>query len=227
MSMHWRHEWKYLIHRSTLEVLKQRLLAVMVTDSHHASHDGYTIRSLYFDTLDDQCMLENEAGIDIRKKYRIRFYGCDHQHLHLETKLKNSGMCAKRSAMVTPSLAHDLIIGDTMNALCNSTDVLSASIIADYQQLLLQPKVLIEYDRYALVYPSGNVRITFDCNIRKSNAIDQFLSDDVAWFNVNEPNWHILEVKFDDLLPSFIGNILDEFNLTQIANSKYYLSRIQ
>ena len=227
MSMQWRHEWKYLIHQSMLEVLKQRLLALMDEDVHHTKSDGYTIRSLYFDTIDDQCMNENEAGIDIRKKYRIRYYGLDHTKLHLETKLKNSGLCAKRSTVIDPIIADHLFHGQTMDILLNiQDDPQLIGMVSDYQRLLLQPKVLIEYDRYALVYPSGNVRITFDCNIRKSSAMHLFYSTDVPWFNIHEPGWHILEVKYDDLLPSFIANILDDFHLTQIANSKYYLARI-
>ena len=224
--MQWRHEWKYLIHISMVEPLKQRLSTVMFEDSHHQHDDGYTIRSLYFDTVDDQCLNENEAGIDIRKKYRIRYYGQDHDHLHLETKFKNSGLCSKRSTLIDSKMADQLIDGYTMIDQGTINDPNRSRILIDYQQYLLQPKVLIEYDRFALVYPSGNVRITFDCNIRKSDATNLFYDDKVPWLAVNESGWHILEVKYDDLLPSYIGNILDDFHLTQIANSKYYLSRI-
>lgn len=46
----------------------------MTLDS-HSSDDGYTIRSLYFDSLEDVDWQEKEDGVEIRRKIRLRNYG--------------------------------------------------------------------------------------------------------------------------------------------------------
>ena len=226
MSEVWRHEWKYLIDETTIIHLKQCLSAFMNADKHHTSSRGYTIRSLYFDTIFDTFMDDNEAGIDQRNKYRIRYYGQDQTHLHLEIKRKSHGLCHKISHGLTKQQYDDLIHDHFMAFYDKTIDTTLQHMIMDHQRYHLLPKVIVEYDRYALVYPSGNVRITFDQNIRKVDRPSLFFDPIIPWTMVEPNGMHILEVKYDDLLPSLIKTMLDDFKLTQIAHSKYYLSRI-
>ena len=88
----------------------------------------------------------------------------------------------------------------------------------------LRPKVIVEYDRNAYVYPPGNVRITFDRNVRAGWDMNHFLQK-------REQNYHyleegrIVEVKYDELLPGFIERMLETGNMQQISFSKYCLCR--
>ena len=82
----------------------------------------------------------------------------------------------------------------------------------------LRPRVLVSYVREPYVYAAGNVRVTFDSNIRTSLFQREFLNgalpDIIA---TDAPGDIILEVKYDAFLPEIIrpkGNT----SLTSIAN---------
>ena len=66
-----RNEWKYLISTSEKELLKLRMKHFLKLDP-HAGTGSYMIRSLYFDDYWNSAFEEKEAGVLMRKKYRIR-----------------------------------------------------------------------------------------------------------------------------------------------------------
>lgn len=74
--MHYRHEWKHEINCSDRLVLISRLSAVMRPDP-HAIDGKYQSRSLYFDNLNDKALREKIDGVNMREKFRIRFYNGD------------------------------------------------------------------------------------------------------------------------------------------------------
>ena len=82
----------------------------------------------------------------------------------------------------------------------------------------LRPRVLVSYVREPYVYAAGNVRVTFDSNIRTSLFQREFLNgalpDIIA---TDAPGDIILEVKYDAFLPEIIrpkGNT----SLTSVAS---------
>ena len=66
-----RNERKYLISDSEKELLRLRMKPFLKLDP-HAGEGGYMIRSLYFDDYWNSAYEEKEAGVLMRKKYRIR-----------------------------------------------------------------------------------------------------------------------------------------------------------
>jgi hypothetical protein len=90
--MKYRHEWKHEITFGDMLVLRSRLSAVMKRDS-HAIDGKYLIRSLYFDTPTDKALREKVDGVNIREKFRIRYYNNDTSLIHLEKKSKVNGLC--------------------------------------------------------------------------------------------------------------------------------------
>ena len=90
---------------------------------------------------------------------------------------------------------------------------------------LLQPKVIVEYDRVPYVYPDGNVRVTFDLQIRSSDRIESFLDKEIATRLIMPTNQHLLEVKFDEYIPDFIYQAIQTERLQQTTFSKYYMCR--
>ena len=91
----------------------------------------------------------------------------------------------------------------------------------------MRPKAIIEYERTAFVHPTGNVRVTFDRNIAASRILDGFLSPQVSGYVPLLPSgMHVLEIKYDELLPDFIAQALELGTLQQCAFSKYYLGRM-
>ena len=76
MEIHYRHEWKHELNYLDLLSIRARLRAVMEPDPH--TIDGkYYIRSLYFDNPNDKALREKLDGVNLREKFRIRYYNGD------------------------------------------------------------------------------------------------------------------------------------------------------
>ena len=92
--MQYRVEDKYIITDDRIAYLKFQLDALMQKDP-NMKGDSYLIRSIYFDDLYNSCMHENEDGVNLRSKYRIRSYDKDMSYIVLERKSKNNGFTHK------------------------------------------------------------------------------------------------------------------------------------
>ena len=93
------------------------------------------------------------------------------------------------------------------------------------QTRLLVPKVIVEYERVPYIYRDGNVRVTLDRNISSGSMITQFLDADIVTRPVMPLGQHVLEVKFDELIPDFLYTAVQLEKLRQTVYSKYYLCR--
>ena len=206
-----------------LAVLSQRMGTVMQHDIHQQG-SCYEIRSVYFDDAFDHCMDENDAGVDCRKKYRIRTYGGALSPIRLEIKEKYLGLTKKTSCPLTREEC-DRVVCDR-DAECGTRAPLN-ELLLRMRCLRMEPKAVIVYERTAFVHPSGNVRITFDRNIMAGRAFDSFFDKHVSGLiPVLPAGMHVLEVKYDELLPDFIARQLETGKLQQTAFSKYYLGRL-
>lgn len=95
-----------------------------------------------------------------------------------------------------------------------------------YQQVrLLSPKVIVEYERVPYVYQDGNVRVTFDRNISSGNMVERFMDEGIVTRPVMPLGQHVLEVKFDELIPDFLYQAVQLEKMRQTTYSKYYLCR--
>ena len=207
-----------------LALLRARLSSVMTQDVHQ-SGEFYTIRSLYFDTFDDACMEENESGVDMRRKFRIRLYDPANETVRLEIKDKIHGYTRKLSCSLSREECSSIMAGDTSMMLGDRAPLNALHLLM--HTVHMRPKAIIEYERTAFVHPTGNVRVTFDRNIAASRILDDFLSPHVAGYVPLLPSgMHVLEVKYDELLPDMIARQLELGKLRQTAFSKYYLGRL-
>ena len=72
------------------------------------------------------------------------------------------------------------------------------------------------------MYKPGNVRITFDSDIRTTLFHRDFLEKDVRDIDAYDvPGQMILEVKFDNYLPGIIACLIQTGTMRQQAFSKY------
>ena len=222
--MEYRVENKYLISDVDMVILEKRLKMVMKNDVHQTGK-CYTIRSVYFDDVKDSCMDENDAGINYRKKYRIRKYDTIDSPIKLEIKEKTNGLTKKTSCTLSKEECHQIF--GNVHALHSDERKELNQLLLQMKCALMRPKTIIEYERTAFVHPVGNVRITFDRNIVASKRCDDFFEDKVAKkIPLLPTGWHILEVKYDEFLPDMIAKQLEIGSLQQIAFSKYYLGRL-
>lgn len=222
--MEYRVEDKFFVTDAYLELLAARLRSVMAPDEHQQGR-CYEIRSLYFDDMQDRCMDENEAGVDERRKYRIRLYDPDSQSLRLEIKEKADGKTKKISCSLSRQETRDIMDGTYPLTPGDRTplNLLQLSMRCTH----MEPKAVIAYERTAFVHPVGNVRITFDRNITaSSDKEDLFSPIPLRAIPVLPAGMHILEVKYDELLPDVIAKQLQIGTLQKTAFSKYYLGRL-
>ena len=94
-----RREFKYLVSPVQTAQIARRLERVMLPDPNNGA-DGYTVRSLYFDTLSDRDYTDKLNGYYQRRKIRLRSYGTD-STLKLELKEKQGDYQRKRSLLLT------------------------------------------------------------------------------------------------------------------------------
>ncbi len=225
--MEYRNELKFEVSDFELVQINGRLQPLMHPDSHQ-SEKGYTVRSLYFDDVYDSCMLEKENGVSLREKYRIRIYNCNSDLIRLEKKIKHVGMTRKVSWNLTMEDCKALLEKD-MDYLYSVSSRHSGTLLGEFALKMLQrkfsPKCIIEYERIAFTENIGNVRITFDRNISGSRQIENFFDPGIFLVPVMPSARHILEVKYDELLPHYILQALDLGYLHKQSFSKYYITR--
>lgn len=222
----YRSEWKYSEEEAKLLEIKERLAAVLARDSYSGQNGMYEIHSLYFDDYKDSCARENVAGEGKRFKYRIRYYGNASDKLWLEKKEKQNSYCHKRKCSLSVEEYTLIIEGKAMDVFWNTKEQLLKEFCIDIVTKRFVPRVIVNYEREAFVEVISNVRITFDYNISASDDIGRFLNGDYLKIPILEKKQHVLEVKFDDVLPSHIKALLQADILGQRSFSKYYLGRI-
>ena len=221
--MQFRHEVKHEISHHDMLILRQRLRAVMKPDP-NAINGRYEIRSLYFDNLEDKALREKLDGVNIREKYRIRFYNNDSSLIHLERKFKQGGMGHKSSAILTPEQARAIVNGD-VGWMASGEDEVILGFYTRIRNEGLAAKVIVDYTREPFVFAPGNVRVTLDYDIRTGrNSKDLFDPDCVTVPIKDSPC--ILEVKWDNYLPDVIRDAVQLDSRRSAAFSKYAACRM-
>lgn len=217
----YRHELKYEINYAEYLSMKQRLKCIMKGDDYAKENGKYTIRSIYFDNLNDKALREKVDGVAKREKFRIRYYNNDMSFINLEKKSKINGLGTKFSVRLSEDECRKILSGDTL-WMIDSPEQLLNELYLKMKYQLLKPRVLVSYTREPYVYKAGNVRICFDSEIRSTLFHQKFLEDVPVDIDVmQEKGSIILEVKYDNYIPEVISHIIQTNNSRQQAFSKY------
>ena len=193
----------------------------------HAQNGSYSIRSLYFDDINDRFYYENENGNDPRSKYRIRIYNADTGYIRLEKKSKRADITIKESCLLSPDECSALMRGDHA-AISVRDDDIKQRLLKEMELMQLLPVIIVSYERTPFVYPAGNVRLTIDGSLCYSTDIASFLDEKVGCIRpVMIDEEAVMELKWDDVLPEHILSFMDLGSLRRGPFSKYYISRRQ
>ena len=223
MDLRYRHEWKHEISYADLLAIRQRLRAVAESDP-HAQGGRYLIRSLYFDNLDDKALREKIDGVNLREKFRIRYYNGDTSVIHLEKKSRRAGLGTKFSAALSREEAQRIVNGNP-DWMMDSGRPLVQELYCKMRWQGLRPKVIVDYTREPFIYRPGNVRVTFDYDIRTGLSCTDFLNPDCVTIPAGDAPI-LLEVKWDAFLPSIIRDAVQTPGRHAEAFSKYAQCRI-
>lgn len=218
-----RHEWKHHISPADKQEIIRRMRVIASPDPHYGE-EPYHIRSLYFDNAYDKALSERMNGAPVREKFRIRYYNGDTSYIVLEKKSKFRSLCGKISTRVSREQCEALLDGN-LDWLKNSTDPLCRELYAKMQSQLLRPKVIVDYTRRAFVYPTGNVRVTIDDDVR--TGLSQVrLFDPVTTIPADFTRPIILEVKYDEFCPGIILDAVQLSDRRTTCFSKYAACRL-
>lgn len=213
-----RYEIKYVIHRRTAQAFLARASRWMRHDPHLEGRRHYRVRSLYFDTADLRHYRDIVDGHCIKRKLRLRGYDAAGERGFFEVKTRRYRSVEKTRAPASLPEALDLVHDPFASALGRALGAATAEI-ARRPHL---PILTVTYDRIALVDLLGSsLRVTLDENVRCGGP-DLFSRpvgiDDLR---VLPPGLHVLELKFDHRIPTWLSQTVADLELFARAYSKY------
>ena len=218
-----RHEIKLYVNTADCAQLRARLRTIAKPDEHAVDDSGYDIRSLYFDNYSDKAVIDKLSGQSRREKFRLRYYNGDTSFIRLERKSKDNKLCNKETAVVTQEQCMSILLGD-YECLKVPDDPLLMEMYTKIRYQNLRPKSIVDYHREAYAYRAGNVRVTFDSNIRTSNSVIGFLNPHLV--TIPAAGAIIMEIKYDAFLPDIIRDALQIGWRNQAEFSKYVVARL-
>jgi len=223
-NLKYRHELKYYVNHHQYHIIRQQLKSLLSPDKNADSSGQYHIRSLYFDDIDNKAIHEKLGGIRDREKYRIRIYNFSDRVIHLEKKIKFNDYITKVKATLSREMADAILAGD-YEVLNDPRKPLLYEMYQQTTKQLLRPKVIVDYVREAYVSAAGNVRITFDKDLKTGlNATDIFNSK-LNTIHAFDNNFIVFEVKYDEFMPDYIRTAIQANGLVRQSNSKYVICR--
>lgn len=199
-------------------------ISKILNEDYHNGHTGYTTRSLYFDSINDRDFEEKETGVDIRRKIRLRVYNLDDNYAKLELKRTQGENQIKQSIKISRDDAISLI-NCQYNVLLKYNDNLANECYGIMNMHLYRPKAIVEYKRKAFIANENSIRITLDNNIFATESNYNLFEKNIPMYPVLDIDNVILEVKYENFLLSYIKDILNYLDKSELSVSKYMLSR--
>lgn len=219
----YRNEIKYIIDKKQALELKLRLQTLC--SSEKQSFNKYLVRTLYFDDIYNSCFFANREGLAHRQKIRIRTYNYDYDNIFIELKKKDFNLSSKNRCLISKEICKKIISNSFSLKEMKDENEFLFFVCTKIKNHSFLPKIIVEYDRAAFSFPAFNTRITIDSNIKSTIKTDLFFEQIPQMQNVINTDKCILEVKYSQLLPRFMYNIMNIGNLKRINFSKYYFSR--
>ncbi len=220
-----RTEKKYLIDSKQALQIEEKLKKFCTPDTHCRNNNCYSVRSLYFDDIYNSCFYDSREGLPHREKFRLRIYNLTTENIFLEWKRKEFAISEKNRFIISKINADKLITGNySFNDIKNEKELLYA-IYAKFRNNIFSPKVIVDYERKAYNLPSYNIRITIDSNIKASANTNLFYNNQCPTKPVLNNGKSILEIKYSQIIPDYLCEIINMYDLKRINYSKYYNCR--
>ncbi|HBT19695.1 MAG TPA: molecular chaperone [Clostridiaceae bacterium] len=224
MNEVYRVEKKYLLEEVQYRKFRHFLEQVMTVDE-HSKGDGYTLRSLYFDSLEDRDFHEKEDGLEVRRKIRLRTYMDRPDFGLLEMKKKQGEQQKKSSLKLSLAESKELISG-AYGGLLGKSSVFAEECYGVMMMHGYKPKSVVTYERKAFVAKENKIRITFDHHIRGTESNFDIFSPNLNENYLLDPGLVVLEVKYNGFLLSYLKDWLDGLEKQELSIGKYSMSRV-
>ena len=195
----------------------------MIQDEHNGPQ-GYSIRSLYFDTLNDGDYWDKMDGVELRRKIRLRVYSPSASFGMLEMKQKEGPYQKKRSLRLEREDARRLCRGD-YEPLLKYREPFAAECYGLMHYRCYRPRTVVEYRRRAFIARENRIRVTLDSQITATEAAWDVFDPRLVQYPALDPFHVVLEVKFNGFLLSYIKDLAGAANRSEFSLSKYCLAR--
>jgi hypothetical protein len=226
-----RYELKYVTDEAKAEALTQFIKPYLQVDRYSKLQwgEGYPITSLYLDSDDLRLCWESLTGIKNRFKLRIRSYTDELDYPRFfEIKRRINTVIVKSRARVMDRDVPALLAGLPLPPQNYSADTEALDQFQLYiNSIKAKPKILIRYMRRAYEGDSETrVRVTFDSKLC-------YCVTDAPEVRFGGRGWQentltiggvILEIKFTNRYPPWLGRMVECLDLRQEAISKYATS---
>ena len=218
-----RQEFKFYISNEEIVFLRNSLKLLMKLDENSNKEKGfYTITSLYFDSPNDDAFNEKVDGVYYREKFRIRKYS-ESEIIKFESKKKIENVISKTSEIINKDTVRNLFQNNSHLLDSKKSEFIKKSF-ALIKSNGLRAKNIVEYDREAYFLPYGNIRITFDTNLKTYNSNNNFFDKNKSSTSIFHDQINILEIKHSLPLPEHLKFVLKKIIANRCAISKFVLS---
>ena len=137
--------------------------------------------------------------------------------------MKHNNYTAKEQMLISKDI-YSKILNGKIDEIENPKKLL-LEFLNDIRTKGLIPSIIVEYHRTAFTYPVSDVRITFDSNVQSGLYNYDLFNNDMPTYNLDEKGKQVLEVKYNEVLPLHIANILNDIPSCREAVSKFAICR--
>ena len=211
-----RREKKYLLNTGQY----QAFLDIAGTYLEEDPYGRYTICNVYYDTEEDELIRRSIEKPIYKEKLRLRGYGTPgmDERVYIELKKKYRSVVYKRRAPMSLAEAERYLKTGLLTV--PRTQILRE---IDYFYRFYRPRAkrYLAYDRMALHdAKSGDLRVTFDTNIR-SRSDELILGTGDHGTPVLEKGTYLMEIKTATSMPLWLTHALSELSVFPVSFSKY------
>lgn len=206
-------EEKYLLTSKQKNILLEKIKNYIKEDDFYLTQ----IHNIYFDTLNNDLIINSLEKPVFKDKFRIRSYGIpkDNDYVFLEMKTKYKGVVGKRRIKIKLNEIDDYLENNK-----ETNNEILKEIQYYYKYYNLKKVIYIAYDResYKGIY-DNDLRITFDCNLRSRRT--QLYFEDKNMIKYFKEDYYIMEIKTLGAIPLWLARILSELKIFPTSFSKY------
>ena len=215
VTMMQRYEMKFILTKDQLVAFQNALKGHMEVDQYGKT----SIASIYYDTPDYLLIRKSLEKPVYKEKIRLRSYGLanNNKKVYLELKRKALGVVYKRRIALKEDIAEEFLNHQEVS-LKDDQVTREIAYFRDYLKVL-EPKIMIIYDRTSYAEMNGNIRLTIDENPRYRND-DLNLHTSMDGKLLLPPGSAILEIKVQQELPLWLVSILSKYKIYKTSFSK-------
>lgn len=204
----------------------QKSISPLMGLDHHGDSTGYQVRSLYFDSLNDNDLQDNLNGIWHKGKVRMRIYSASANEAYLEWKQKYGSDGFKSRIRLHRTEAISVMNGDFSSLVSKDVSMDATKLYFQMISGAYSPKTIVQYNRLAYLYPASDTRICFDTNICSSGHSISIFDTYIPLIPILPPDIGVLEVKYNHFLASPLRQLIGNIDRLSQANSKYVHARM-